>query len=294
MLSHAAIETHASIAQVEGSGKITVWSAAQSPFYIRGEIASSLNIPESKVRVIALPIGGGFGSKVEMRTEHLAIALALHTNGKPVKVVLSRKEDFLAGTVRARAFFKLKTGAKKDGTITAVEAVDYWDTGAYATLGPVVTLKANVIVAGPYNVANVKADGYTVATNKQLGTAQRGFGVAEASYACEQQMDALAEKLGMDPLELRLKNIMVDGSRGHTGEELFTVGIKECLERAAEGLDWKKGLVSWITEDGKLRGRGLGTFMKFTGTPSWSGALVKLNHDGSVILSYGTTDMGQG
>lgn len=294
MLSHSPIETHGAIARVDGSGKVTVWTPGQSPFYLRTEIASSLGIPESRVRIISPPIGGGFGGKLEMRAEQLALALALHTKGKPVKVIFTRHEDYIAGVVRAGVRFKLKTGAKKDGTITAFEAVDYWDTGAYATVGPVVTTKANVILAGPYNIENVKTDGYCIATNKQLGTAQRGFGVSEAAYAHEQQMDALAQALDMDPLELRLKNIMVDGSKGHTGENLFTVGVKECLEAAAAGLEWNKKPLSWVTEDGKIRGKGLGAFMKYTGTPSFSSATVKLNHDGSVIVSYGTTEMGQG
>ena len=140
----------------------------------------------------------------------------------------------------------------------------------------------------------MKTDGYCVATNKQLGTAQRGFGVAEASYAHEQQMDALAKALNMDPLEIRLKNIMVDGSKGHTGETLFSVGVKECLEEAAEGLGWKGHPYSWITEDGKIRGRGLGTFMKFTGTPSYTSVTIKFNFDGTAIVSYSTTELGQG
>lgn len=294
MLSHAPIETHGAAAQLDKSGKLTVWTPAQSPFYVRTEISASLGIPESKVRVISPPIGGGFGAKLEMRAEQIAIALALHTNGKPVKIVFTRYEDFIAGTVRSGVLFKLKTGAKKDGTITAFQTVNYWDTGAYATIGPVVTLKANVILSGPYNIENIKADGYCIATNKQLGTAQRGFGVSEASYASEQQMDALAKKLGMDPLELRLKNIMTDGSKASTGETLFSVGVKECLEKAAEGLDWKNKPLSWVTEDGKIRGKGLGIFMKFTGTPSFTSAILKLNHDGSVLVSFGTTEMGQG
>ncbi|MGM0432312.1 MAG: xanthine dehydrogenase family protein molybdopterin-binding subunit [Spirochaetota bacterium] len=294
ILHHTAIENHAAIAQVDPSGKVTVWATVQSPFYTRSEIARTLEIPENQVRVIPPPIGGGFGGKLEMRGEQLALALALKTKGRPVKVVFSREEDFLAGTVRAGVHFKIRTGAKKDGTITAFESENWWDSGAYSTISPVVTLKANVILAGPYNIENVKQDGYCVATNKQLGTAQRGFGVAEASYAHEQQMDAIAKKLGMDPLDLRMKNVMVDGSKGHTGETLFSVGVKECLDVAAKNLGWKDQPYSWITEDGKLRGRGLGVFMKFTGTPSFTSATVKLNHDGTAILSYGTTELGQG
>jgi carbon-monoxide dehydrogenase large subunit len=294
ILHHAAIENHMATAKVDASGKITVWSPAQSPFYIRGELSKALNIPENKIRVIVPPIGGGFGGKLEPRAEQLAIALAFHTNGRPVKVAFSRTEDFLAGTVRAGVVFKMKTGAKKDGTIVAFESTNYWDSGAYSTISPTVTLKANVILAGPYEVANIKTDGYCVATNKQLGTAQRGFGVAEASYAHEQQMDALAKALNMDPLDIRLKNIMVDGSKGHTGETLFSVGVKECLLQAAEGLGWRNHPRSWITKEGKIRGRGLGIFMKFTGTPSYTSVTIKLNFDGTAIVSYSTTELGQG
>ncbi|HKL59701.1 MAG TPA: xanthine dehydrogenase family protein molybdopterin-binding subunit [Sphaerochaeta sp.] len=294
ILHHAAIENHMSIAKVDPSGKITVWTPAQSPFYIRGELARALNMPENMIRIVVPPIGGGFGGKLEVRAEQLAIALALHTNGRPVKLVFSREEDFLAGTVRAGVHFKVRTGATKDGKIVAFESVNYWDAGAYSTISPTVTLKANVILPGPYDIENIKTDGYCVATNKQLGTAQRGFGVAEASYAHEQQMDALAKALNMDPLELRLKNIMVDGSKASTGETLFSVGMKACLEEAAEALGWKDHPISWITEDGKIRGRGLGTFMKFTGTPSYTSVTIKLNFDGTAVVSYSTTELGQG
>ncbi|MDD3822181.1 MAG: xanthine dehydrogenase family protein molybdopterin-binding subunit [Sphaerochaetaceae bacterium] len=294
ILHHAAIENHLAIAKVDGSGKITVWSPAQSPYYIRGELSRALKVPENKIRVIVPPIGGGFGGKLEARAEQLAIALAMKTHGRPVKVAFSREEDFLAGTVRAGVHFKMRTAARKDGKILAVESTNWWDSGAYSTISPTVTLKANVILAGPYEVDNVKMDGYCVATNKQLGTAQRGFGVAEASYAHEQQMDAVAKALGMDPYELRMKNVMVDGCKGHTGEKMFAVGIKECLKEAAEGLGWEGHPTSWITEDGKIRGRGLGTFMKFTGTPSYTSATIKLNFDGSAVVSYSTTELGQG
>ncbi|MGD8113600.1 MAG: molybdopterin cofactor-binding domain-containing protein, partial [Sphaerochaetaceae bacterium] len=124
--------------------------------------------------------------------------------------------------------------------------------------------------------------------------AQRGFGVAEASYAHEQQMDALAKALGMDPLEIRMKNIMVDGSKASTGETLFSVGVKECLQEAADGIGWKDHPISWITKEGKIRGRGLGTFMKFTGTPSYTSVTIKFNFDGTAIVSYSTTELGQG
>lgn len=294
ILHHAAIENHAAIAKVDGSGKITVWSCCQSPYYVRGELARALNMPENKIRIIVPPIGGGFGAKLEARAEQLAVALAMKTKGRPVKVQFSREEDFLAGTVRAGVHFKIRTAARKDGKILAVESTNWWDSGAYSTISPTVTLKANVILAGPYEVENVKMDGYCVATNKQLGTAQRGFGVAEASYAHEQQMDAVAKALGMDPYELRMKNVMIDGSKGHTGETLFAVGIKACLEEAADGIGWKGHPISWITEDGKIRGRGLGTFMKFTGTPSYTSASIKLNFDGSAVVSYSTTELGQG
>ncbi|MDC7245531.1 MAG: xanthine dehydrogenase family protein molybdopterin-binding subunit [Sphaerochaetaceae bacterium] len=294
ILHHAAIENHMATAKVDASGKITVWSPAQSPFYIRGELSRALGIPENKIRIIVPPIGGGFGGKLEPRAEQLAIALAMHTKGRPVKVMFSREEDFLAGTVRAGVHFKMKTGAKKDGTIVAFESTNYWDSGAYSTISPTVTLKANVILAGPYEVKNIKTDGYCVATNKQLGTAQRGFGVAEASYAHEQQMDALAKALGMDPLEIRMKNIMVDGSKASTGETLFSVGVKECLQEAADGIGWKDHPISWITKEGKIRGRGLGTFMKFTGTPSYTSVTIKFNFDGTAIVSYSTTELGQG
>lgn len=294
MVSHAPIEPHSATVKVEPSGKVTIWSATQSPFYIREEICASLGLPDHMVRIIVPQIGGGFGGKLELRAEPIALALALKTNGRPVKLTFSRHEDFIAGVVRAPVLIRAKTGAKKDGTLTAFQGELFWDTGAFSTTGPRVCSKATIILSGPYVIPNLKVDGYTVCTNKQLGTAYRGFGVSEAAYVHEAQMDAMAKALGIDPLALRLKNIMVEGSRGPTGEVFTSVGIKECLEKSAESIGWNNGPISWVTKDGKLRGKGLGTFLKFTGTPSYSSATLKLNLDGSITIAQGGTELGQG
>ena len=294
MTSHAPIEPHGATVQVDPTGKVTIWSATQSPFYIREEIAACLGLPEHMVRVIVPQVGGGFGGKLELRAEPIALALAMKTNGRPVKLTFSRGEDFYGGVVRAPVLIRAKTGAKKDGTITAFQGELFWDTGAYSTTGPRVCSKATIILPGPYRIPNLKVDGYTVCTNKQLGTAYRGFGVSEAAYVHEAQMDALAEALKMDPLELRMKNILLEGDLGPTGEVFTSVGVRECLEKSAMGVGWGKGPVSWVTPEGKLRGRGLGTFLKFTGTPSFSSATLKMNLDGTVTLAQGGTELGQG
>ncbi len=294
MTSHAPIEPHSATVKVAPSGKVTVWTATQSPFYVRSEIAASLGLPEHMVRIIVPHIGGAFGGKLELRAEPIALALALKSRGRPVKMTFNRHEDFIGGVVRAPVRIRVKTGAKKDGTITAFEGELFWDTGAYSTTGPRVCSKATIILPGPYRIPNLKVDGYTVCTNKQLGTAYRGFGVSEAAYAHEAQMDTLAKALGMDPLELRLKNILLEGDRGPTGEIFKSVGIKECLEKSAEAIGWGTGPTGWVTKEGKLRGKGLGTFLKFTGTPSYSSATLKLNLDGTLTIAQGGTELGQG
>jgi CO/xanthine dehydrogenase Mo-binding subunit len=294
MTSHAVIEPHASIAKVDYTGKVVVWSTAQSPFYIRGELCSALGLPENMVQIIVPYIGGGFGGKLELRAEPLVIALAYKTQGKPVKLSFSRHEDFIGGVVRMPVKFKMKIGAKKDGTLTAVQGEANFDTGAYVTMGPRVSHKVSVILNGPYRVPNIKVDCYCACTNKQLGTAYRGFGVAEAAYAHELCMDALADKLKMDPLELRLKNALVEGDLGSTGEKMISMGIVDCLKSAAKGLDWYDGPLHWVTSEGKLRGKGIGCFAKTTGTPSFSAISLRLNYDGSVLISQGGTELGQG
>ncbi|MDR3296535.1 MAG: xanthine dehydrogenase family protein molybdopterin-binding subunit [Clostridiales Family XIII bacterium] len=292
MIQHVTIETHCAIAQCLNDGTVNVWSPCQSPFAMRDQLAAALKLPLRKVRVIASSIGGAFGGKNEMRVEPIVIALAMKVPGKHVKLVFTREEEFLSSVVRGESSVKVKLGAKNDGTLTAVKVETYLDTGAYATTGPRVNFIAGFASSGPYVVPNIKVDGYCVSTTRQIGSSFRGFGVSEIAWAYESQMDCLAKRLKMDPLDLRMKNAVEDGSISATGERLFSVSAKQCLQAVADAIDWKNR-DPVITPEGKIRTKGIATFMKPTGTPSNSSAVVRLNDDGTVNVMIGGMEMGQ-
>lgn len=292
-IQHTTIETHCATAQYNERG-LVIWTPAQSPFMLRAQLAKLFNFSINKVRLICTNIGGGFGSKYELKAEPLVALLAMKTGGRPVKLVFTRHEDYVAGGVRGPSYVHLKTGAKRDGKLVAYEIKVYYDTGAYTTTGPRITYNSGLAAGSPYNIPNVSVDAYTVVTNKQLTCAYRGFGVPEISWAYESQMDLLAKELNMDPVELRLLNAYEDGDISDTGEKLFSVGLKECIREAARMIDWDKDFKPGLTPEGKLRGRGIACTNKLTGTPSASSVILKMNEDGSVTILQSGLEIGQG
>ena len=294
---HSFLETHACIAAVDPGGRITVWATTQNPFVVRTQLANIFKVPVSKVRVIVPYLGGGYGGKVYPKVEPITVALAQKA-GRPVRVVLSREEVFYTITKHA-AVIRMKTGVKKDGTLVARECEIHLDTGAYAEIGPRVAKKSGYTAAGPYRIANLKIDSYSVYTNKPPAGAFRGFGVSQSAWAVESQMDIIAAALKIDPLELRKKNGYNEGDKFVTDETLRAAGLKECLDEVAQSIGWesskfKSSSVQGSRSDRIRRGKGLACMIKATITPSISSAVVKLNEDGSLSLYSGTVEMGQG
>ena len=286
MAQHCALEPHVSIAQID-EGQVTIWSSTQHPYFVRREVARFLGISISKVHVIVSCVGGGFGGKTTVKLEPLCVALARKDSRcRPVKIVLTREEEFHA-SVRHPTTISVKAGVRKDGKIMALKVNLVLDTGGYADSGPVVSRSVGMSLSGPYKIPNIWGDSYCVYTNKPIACAFRGFGFPQFMWALESQLDILAEGIGMDPLELRLKNAFEEGDRSSTGQILHSVGIKECIEKASQGIGWK-------TKAGKNRGKGLGTLYKMTQTPSCSAAIVKLSEDGSAEVLSSTVDIGQG
>ncbi len=297
-MHHAAIEPHACIAQVDVRGRITIWGHNDAPHRARKEIAQSLGIAQAKVRVISGYVGGGYGGKGGLKSEGIAIPLAYHLKGRPVKVVFSREESFKTLT-RLGCVIYLKTGVKRDGTLLARQIRIIWDTGAYAEKGPTVTLHGSMQAAGPYAIPNVDIEAFAVFTNKPMAGAMRGYGLPQVAFAHESQMDMIAEKLGMDPFALRMKNIVVEGSKVPTGQRLAAVGLKECLELVNRELA-KDTEVSFAPggefypEGRWVRGKGMGCTYKATKTPTVSSAYVKIDEDGSASIVSSTVEVGQG
>ena len=290
---HVPMECRAAIAQFNPDGRITVWASDQSPFGVQNLIAVALKIPENKVRIITPPyLGGGFGSKFRLSGLIPVVAIAWKTNYRPVKIVFTREEEFISSTIKHASIIKLKSGVKKDGTIISRYVKIILDTGAYADIGPIVLEKATFGGVGPYKIPHVKVEGYCVYTNKAVAGAYRGYGIPQVCWAYESQMDIIANKLGIDPVDIRLKNIVEEGYITPTEKEkAHAVGLGECLIKVKEGI-FQKGEGKII--ENKKRGKGIACGYKTAKIPSGASAFVKLNLDASADIYVSSIEMGQG
>lgn len=285
-VQHYSLEPHVSIASFEGD-RLTVWSACQDPFTLRDHLAGIFKLPLSRVRVIVPYVGGAYGGKLYVKAEPIAAALSWKAR-RPVKLALNVSESFKTIT-RHAARVRLKTGVNRDGRLVARECEVHMDTGAYADAGPRVTQKAGYRALGPYRIANSKVDAYSVYTNTVPAGAFRGFGSVQVTWAYESQMDLIAERLGIDPLELRLKNLLKKGENYTPGDTPVDCDLKEGLLKVADALDWKRKPARPNT------GKGLSCCIKDAGgTFKIAGAAVKMSSDGSVVLLTGTVEIGQG
>ncbi|MDI6820130.1 MAG: xanthine dehydrogenase family protein molybdopterin-binding subunit [Candidatus Hodarchaeaceae archaeon] len=290
------METHTSIGQWLPNGQINIWTSAQSPFAVRHLLSAGLGVPIHKINVVVPYVGGGFGGKAGLHWEPLVVLLSKKVGGRPVKLVMTREEQFNTTAVRQGFYARIKTGVKRDGKIVAGEFLYVWDAGAYADYGVNIGRAAGYSCTGPYEIPNVKCDSLTIYTNHPYGTAYRGFGHAEFHFAVERQMDLVARAIGMDPVEFRLKNAALPGRITATGEKLREDAgrVDECINAVAEAIGWGKKGPKQV--GGKLRGIGIAALWKAPAMPSFtsSSAILKLNEDGSVTLSISSTEIGQG
>lgn len=289
MQAHACIEPHGAIALIDDESNVTLWANNDSPHRARKEIASAFNLALNKVRVITPQyIGGNFGGKGGLKAEAAALALAWKIRNRPIKVMYTRDEEFCSTIGRHPSVIKIKTGVKRDGTLIARQVKLYLATGAYAEKGPTVTRFGGVSAAGPYRIPNVQIETYCVYTNRQLAGAMRGYGGPQASWAYESQMDIIAAKLGIDPLDLRLRHVYVDGDTHTTGQPIAANGLRECLVQVGESMEWGSKPLK------KNQGRGVACMERAVKTPFGSAAFVKVNEDGTVDVLSSTTEVGQG
>ena len=231
---HAYMETEAGVGKIDSQGNIVIWSANQCPFRDRRQVAPVLGIRENRVRVIRATTGGAFGGKDDVTVE-IHIGLMVKATGRPVRLVLDREESFMSQTKRHAIEMWTRWGATQDGKLCAMEGRVYGDTGAYAGLGPFVVKKCGIHLSGPYYIPHVKVDSYSVYTNNIVASAMRGFGVTQAAIAHEGQMDELAKKLNINPLQFRLTNALDNGLSTATGQVFSEgVGIKATLEKLRE------------------------------------------------------------
>ncbi|MFA6582868.1 MAG: xanthine dehydrogenase family protein molybdopterin-binding subunit, partial [Elusimicrobiaceae bacterium] len=298
---HVYLETQAMIAFPEANNAITVYGSMQCPFYILDGVAEVLGIPHSRVRVVQRTTGGGFGGKEEVPVIVAAhAALCAWKTGRPVKLVYDRIEDFQSMSKRHPSRTKIAYAARRDGRITAARVEYILDAGAYSTMSPVVLWRGTVHAAGPYHIENVDIKSFAVATNKVPCGAYRGFGQPQVAFANESLIDELAEKLGMDPIELRLKNILKTGDKTVTGQTIELSGLDDVIETVRKKSGWDKKRKQAPKSGAKKYGVGMSVNYYGVGLGARgqylerAGANVIINKDGSVRVAVGNVEMGQG
>ena len=295
----AYMEPNVCTCQWDPTGGLTVWISTQTSFMVRGIMAEVLGLPLNKVRVLVDHMGGGFGAKQDLfQTEFLCALLARKT-GRPVRMEFTREETFLGGRTRHPARIWLKQGFKKDGTITARQARIVYTSGAYGSHGPGVTNVGTTALASLYRCENIHVVGSCVYTNTPIAGAFRGFGVVQAYYALDIQMDEAAVALGMDPAELKLRNAVREGDVAPSGHPLIGHGLEDCIRRGKEEVGWEALRSRERDEHGPVRrGWGLGCEMHgssaYPGIKEQGNAIVKMNEDGTVVLFTGTAGLGTG
>jgi xanthine dehydrogenase molybdenum-binding subunit len=294
---HAFLEPECSIGRIAEDGRYEIIVGSQIPYQDRSQVARCLGVADDQVRIKGALIGGGFGGKEDIAGQ-IHVALLTRATGRPVKMLYDRHESLIFHPKRHATQITVKIGAKKDGTLTAVETILYGDSGAYASLGEKVMTRATTHSAGPYVVPNVKADCYAMYTNNPPSGAFRGFGVLQSAFAVESAMDMLAERLGLDAVELRRKNLHRVGEVTNTGQELReSVGLGKCLDLVSAEVDKRKENTQPASRN-KRRAWGLAVGYKNTGlgggAPDKSSAEVELYSDGTVEVRTSAAEIGQG
>lgn len=231
---HCPIETQTGVALTDSMGRTHIYSSTQAVYFNLGAIAAVLKKPQSKVHMMGGIVGGGFGAKNDLHTDHICAVLSLYTNGRPVKWVWTREEEFVASTHRGAMYMDFTDGVTKDGYIIARKVRSIRDGGAYALTNDYVVNKHAFGVSGPYNIPNVAVDAYAIFTNKRPTSSMRGFGLYQASFAIESQMEYIAHTIGMDPWRLRFINAVRDGDLSPTQAELHACALVEVMQAAAE------------------------------------------------------------
>jgi 4-hydroxybenzoyl-CoA reductase subunit alpha len=293
------IEPQGCIADYDRRGYLTLHTSTQVPHYVQRTLAMVLKVPVGRVRVVKPYVGGGFGPKAAANAMEMSACLLSMKTGKPVKMNYSREQVFLHCRARHQFTHSLTTGVKKDGTLMALKNECHLEGGAYSSFGIATIYYSGSLLGGPYKLPNMKYDGYRIYTNKPACGAQRGHGGVIARAAWEQQLDAIAEELGMDPVDLRLKNMMSTGDITCNELKMNSLGMKECIEAVRDGSGWKD-------KKGKLpKGKGIGMacgfFVSGAGHSIYRSdtyhctVTTRLSEDGGTVHVYtGSAEIGQG
>ena len=299
-IQHVPIEPHVAVALWEPTGQVTLWTCSQSPFAQRDLIAQSLGIPHGNLRVVSPYIGGGFGGKAGVSIEVYAVVMARAVKGHPVKLRMTREEEFVGTVARQSLVAHTRIGCDAQGNLLAMETAYYFGGGAYNDYGVNIARAAGYSCTGPYDIPNVKGDSYCVYTNRPIGSAMRGFGMPEIHWGIEQIMDQLAEKIGMDPAEFRRRNCVRTGDTILTGMEMPAVDLVACIDKVTEAIHWdERGRGEACPRPSaphKRRGQGIAIMWKAPAMPPnpGSSAIVRFNEDATLNLEIGAQELGQG
>ncbi|MDO9230459.1 MAG: xanthine dehydrogenase family protein molybdopterin-binding subunit [Syntrophales bacterium] len=294
-VNHAPIEPHAALAQYDPqNGDLTIWSSTQIPYFLKRNLATTLLIPENKVRVIKPKVGGGFGGKIDMFSKDFCACWFARELLRPVKFVYEREEVFQNTRQRHPMYITVKTGVAKDGKILAQQIKAHADGGAYNSTAPLMITLSCFFIMIPYRIENLLYEGYHVYTNKPTGGAMRGHGIPQARFAIERQLDMIAGRIGVDAAEMRVRNAIQPGEPHPAGFIINTCGFADSVKEAAKA-------IGWTEKRGKLPfGRGVG--IAGASFPSGvanmahlsSGSVVQLTREGRVNVLSGAADIGQG
>jgi len=296
--THLPMEQHAALADWSPDGKLTLWSSTQTPHYVHRALAKVLGLPPARIRVIACPNGGGFGGKSDPFGHEIVAAKLAMATGRPVKITLTREEVFYCHRGRHPTLMWVKTGVKRDGSITALHFKSLLDGGAYGSYGVASTYYTGALQTVTYEVPRYKFQGARAFTNKPPCGPKRGHGTPQPRFALEVHLDKIAERLGMDPAELRLKHLLPPQALTANYLRVGSMGLGRCIQRVVEGSGWRE----------KFRklpyGRGVGlacsSYLSGAGLPIYwnnmphSGVQLKLDRGGGVTIFCGSTDIGQG
>ena len=282
---------------MDAANRLTVWTASQSPYtqrHLFAEALAPLGLTHHDIRVVTPYVGGGFGGKAGVTMEILGAAIATAVRPHPVKLRWTREQEFYNTYQRQGLEARLKVGALRDGTITALEHEMLWDAGAYVEYGANVTNAAGLSATGPYRIPNVKLDSLCIYTNLPPGGPYRGFGYSEFHFGIESHMTRLAHALGIDPVEFRRRNAIAGGDTLPYGATMNPSGLREALDRVAEAIEWGTTVVPSAT--GRAIGRGVAAFWKAPAMPpnASSASFLKFNEDGSINITVSGMELGQG
>lgn len=296
--THLPIEQHAAVAHYNAEGRLTLWSSTQTPHYVHRALAKVLEMPPSRIQVIATPVGGGFGGKSDPFPHEIVISKLAILTGRPVKITLTREEVFYTHRGRHPVLMWAKTGVKKDGAITAMHFRSYLDGGAYGSYGVATTYYTGALQTVTYAIPHYKFEGVRVFTNKPPCGPKRGHGTPQPRFAVEVQLDKFAEDLGINPVDLRLNHLVPADSLTANHLKITTIGLGECIEQVTAASKFRE---RWRKlPPGKGLGFACGSYLSGAGLPIYwnkmphSGVQIKIDRGGGVTVFCGSIDIGQG